>query len=147
MRERADEAMDVIVAGGGPAGLMTAALLDVAGVRAGVCERGGEPGGQSRGTGMHPRTLEVFTMIDAGDGRQISDVLLAQGRRVPDAHCAGLSDLLDYRGLDTSFPFTLTLPQWGTEHALAVYLGARGVWVRHGAGVTAGSPPMRRASR
>lgn len=76
-------------------------------------------------------------MIDAGDGRRISDVLLAQGRRVPDTHCAGMPDLLDYRGLDTPFPFTLTLPQWGTERALAVYLDARGVWVRHGAEVTA----------
>ena len=33
MREGSDEAMDVIVAGGGPVGLMTAALLDVTGVR------------------------------------------------------------------------------------------------------------------
>jgi 2-polyprenyl-6-methoxyphenol hydroxylase-like FAD-dependent oxidoreductase len=85
---------------------------------------------------MHPRTLEVFTMIDAGDGHPISDVLLAQGRRVPNTHCAGLP-LLDYRGLDTPFPFTLTLPLWGTEHVPAVYLDARGVRVRHGAEVTA----------
>ena len=77
--ERADEAMDVIAAGGGPAGLMTTALLDAAGVRAEACERGSEPTRQSRGTARHPRTLEVLTMIDAGDGRRISDVLLAQG--------------------------------------------------------------------
>ncbi len=68
---------------------------------------------------LHPRTLEVLTKLGAGDGRRISDVLLAQGRRVIDAHYAGLPDLLDYRGLDTPFPFTLTLPQWGTEHAFA----------------------------
>lgn len=129
--------MDVIVAGGSPAGLMTAALLDAAGVRAEVCERGSEPARQSRDTAMHPRTLEVLTMIDAGDGRRIGDVLLAQGRRVPDTHCAGLPGLPGYRGPDTSFPFTLTLPQWGTEHALAGYLDARGVRVRHGAEVTA----------
>jgi len=61
---------------------------------------------------MHPRTLEVLTMIDAGDGHPVSDVLLAQGRRVPDTHCAGLPDLLDYRGLDAPLRFTLTLPQW-----------------------------------
>jgi 2-polyprenyl-6-methoxyphenol hydroxylase-like FAD-dependent oxidoreductase len=127
--------MDVIAAGGGPAGLMTAALLDAAGVRAEVRERGSEPRQQSRDTAMHPRTLEVFTMIDAGDGHPISDVLLAQGRRVPNTHCAGLP-LLDYRGLDTPFPFTLTLPLWGTEHVPAVYLDARGVRVRHGAEVT-----------
>ena len=128
--ERADEAMDVIAAGGGPAGLMTAALLDAAGVRAEACERGSEPTRQSRGTARHPRTLEVLTMPGAGDGRRISDVLLAQGRRVLNTHCAGLPDLLDYRGLDAPLPFTLTLPQWGTEHAPARYLGARGVRVR-----------------
>ena len=129
--------MDVIVAGGGPAGLMTAALLDVAGVRVDVYERGSKPTRQFRGTALQPRTLEVLTTFDAGDGRRISDVLLAQGRRVPNAHCAGLPDLLDYRGLDAPLPFTVTLPQWGTEHALAVYLDARGVPVRHGAEVTA----------
>jgi 2-polyprenyl-6-methoxyphenol hydroxylase-like FAD-dependent oxidoreductase len=46
--ERADEAMDVIAAGGGPVGLMTAALLDVARVRVEVYERGSEPTRQSR---------------------------------------------------------------------------------------------------
>ena len=122
--------MDVIVAGGGPAGLMTAALLDVAGVRVDVYERGSKPTRQFRGTALHPRTLEALTMFDAGDGRRISDVLLAQGRRVLNTHCAGLPDLLDYRGLDAPLPFTLTLPQWGTEHAPARYLGARGVRVR-----------------
>ena len=110
--ERADEAMEVIAAGGGPAGRVTAALPDAAGVRAEACERGSEPTRQSRGTARHPRTLEVLTMIDAGDGRRISDVLLAQGRRVPDTHRAGLPDLPGYRGPDTPFPSTLTLPRW-----------------------------------
>ena len=128
--------MDVIAAGGGPAGLMTAALLDAAGVRAEAGERGSEPARQSRGTAMHPRTLEVLTMIDAGDGRPISDVPLTQGQRVPDAHYTGLPDLPDYRGPDTPFPFPLTLPQWGTEHAPAGYLDARGVRERHAAQVT-----------
>ena len=110
--ERAGEAMDVIAAGGGPAGLVTAALPDAAGVRAEACERGSEPTRQSRGTARHPRTLQVPTMPGAGGGRRISDVLLAQGRRVPDTHRAGMPDLLDYRGPDTPFPSTLTLPQW-----------------------------------
>lgn len=32
---------------------------------------------------------------------------------------------LGHRGLDTPFAFTLTLPQWGTEHVPAGYLDAR----------------------
>jgi 2-polyprenyl-6-methoxyphenol hydroxylase-like FAD-dependent oxidoreductase len=139
--------MDVIAAGGGPVGLMTAALLDVAGVRVEACERGSEPTRQARGTVMRPRALEVLTMIDAGNGSRICDVLLAQGRPVPDTHCAGMPGLPGYRGLDTPFPFTLTLPQRGTRHARRV-LGRARVRVRHGAEVTAaGHPPMRRASR
>ena len=43
--EWADEAMDVIAAGGGPVGLMTAALLDVAGVRVGACDAAVSPPG------------------------------------------------------------------------------------------------------
>jgi hypothetical protein len=129
--------MDVIAAGGGPAGLMTAALLDAAGVRAEACERGSEPARQSRGTAMHPRTLEVLTMIDAGDGRRISDVLLAQGRRVP-----GHASRRDARPARLprpghAVPVHADAPAVGAEHALAVYLDARGVPVRHGAEVTA----------
>ncbi len=135
--ERADEAMDVIAAGGGPAGLVTAALPDAAGVRAEACERGSEPTRQSRGTATHPRTLQVPTMPGAGGGRRISDVLPAQGRRVPDTHCAGMPDLPGYRGPDTPFPSTLTLPQRRTEHAPAACPDGRGVRVRHGAEVTA----------
>jgi 2-polyprenyl-6-methoxyphenol hydroxylase-like FAD-dependent oxidoreductase len=135
--ERASEAMDVIAAGGGPAGLMTAALPDAAGVRAEACERGSEPTRQSRGTARHPRTLEVLTMIDAGDGRRISDVLLAQGRRVP-----GHAPRRDARPARLprpghAVPVHADAPAVGAEHALAVYLDARGVPVRHGAEVTA----------
>ena len=124
--------MDVIVAGGGPAGLMTAALLDVAGVRVDVYERGSKPTRQFRGTALHPRTLEALTMFDAGDGRRISDVLLAQGRRVLNTHCAGLPDLLDYRGLDAPLRFTLTLPQWAPSTR------PPGTWERAGCGCAQG---------
>jgi hypothetical protein len=65
-------------------------------------------------------------MIGAGDGRRISDVPLAPGRRVPDTHRAGMPGLPGYRGPDTPFPFTLTLPQRGTGHAPAAYPDARG---------------------
>ncbi|GAA1931493.1 monooxygenase [Streptantibioticus ferralitis] len=128
--------MDVIVVGGGPVGLMTAALLDAAGVRVEVYERNVEPSGESRGTTMHPRTLEVLTMLDIGDGRRVSDVLMAQGKRVRHAHFATLRDMLDYHDLDTPFPFVLMVPQWRTERALVEYLRARAVPVHYGAEVT-----------
>ncbi|WP_216901525.1 FAD-dependent monooxygenase [Nocardia alni] len=127
--------VDVIVAGGGPVGMMTAALLDAAGVRVEVYERKTRPGQESRGTTMHPRTLEVLTMLEL-DGRRVSDILVEQGNRLPHAHFAMLPDRLDYRDLDTPFPFVLMLPQWRTEQVLAEYLRARGVPVHGGAEVS-----------
>ena len=125
--------MDVIAAGGGPAGLVTAALLDVAGLGVEVCERRSEPTRQSRGTAMHRRGAHH---VDAGDGRRISDVLLAQGRRVP-----GHAPRRDARPARLprpghAVPVHADAPAVGTEHALAVYLDARGVPVRHGAEVS-----------
>jgi len=54
-----------------------------------------------------------------------------------DTHRAGMPDLLDCRGPDTPFPFTLTLPQRCTEHPPPAHLGVRGGRVRSGAEVTA----------
>src|SRR2546429_4172082 len=131
--ERADEAMDVIAAGGGPAGLVTAALPDAAGVRAEACERGSEPTRQSRGTATHPRTLQVPTMPGAGGGRRISDVLPAQGRRVPDTPCAGMPPPPGYPGPDTPVPAPPTPPPPPTRHAPPACPRGRGGPVRPGA--------------
>lgn len=127
---------DVIVVGGGPVGLLTAALLDVAGVDVEVYEHNREFDRHSKGIAMHPRTLEVLTMVDVGDGRRISDVLMEQGMRVKAAHYAALPARLDYSGLDTPFPFGLMVPQWRTREMLAEYLRGRGVPVHHGVEVT-----------
>jgi len=129
-------ALDVIVVGGGPVGLMSAALLDAAGVRVEVYERNPGPSTVSKGTTMHPRTLEVLTALDLGDGRRVSDLLVEQGKQVRHAHFATLSSQLDYQHLDTPFPFVLMIPQWQTERALADVLRARSVPVHYGAEVT-----------
>jgi len=50
----------VVIAGGGPAGLMLACELGLAGVESIVIERFAEPSGYSRSLTMHARTREVF---------------------------------------------------------------------------------------
>ncbi|GAA3568076.1 FAD-dependent monooxygenase [Amycolatopsis ultiminotia] len=75
-------------------------------------------------------------MLGSGDGRRVADVLLARGSQVPDTHFATLPDHLDYRDLDTPFPFVLRIPQWQTELVLTEALRARGVPVHYDSAVT-----------
>lgn len=51
---------DVLIVGAGPAGLVTAAELALAGVRRRVLERRAERSGWSRAFGLHARTLELL---------------------------------------------------------------------------------------
>lgn len=53
---------DVVVAGAGPAGLMLAAELRLAGARVVVLEQESRPTAESRGMGFTARTLEVFDL-------------------------------------------------------------------------------------
>ncbi|WP_255826125.1 FAD-dependent monooxygenase [Amycolatopsis sp. GM8] len=127
---------DVIVVGGGPVGLLTAGLLDAAGTGVEVFERNREFDRYSKGIHLHPRSLEVLTLLETGDGRRLSDILVAQGMRVPSAHFAALEAKLAYGELDTPFPFGLMVPQWKTREVLAEYLRERGVPVHYGVEIT-----------
>ncbi|MFF3743374.1 FAD-dependent monooxygenase [Streptomyces kronopolitis] len=127
---------EVIVAGGGPVGLLGAALLDAAGVRVEVLESKAGQSEHSKAAAMHPRTLEILTVLRTDGGRRLSDVLVSLGRPEPATHFAALPDLLDYSGLDTPYPFLLVIPQATTERVLADHLRRRGVPVRHSHEVT-----------
>ncbi|MYS92303.1 MULTISPECIES: FAD-dependent monooxygenase [Streptomyces] len=127
---------DVIVSGAGPVGLLTAALLDSAGVKVEVLERLTERSGNSRAAVLHPRTLEILTTVRAGDGRTLTDVLLSHGRAVPRTHFGMLPQLLDYSVLDTPYPHILQITQATTERVLASLVEARGIPVHYGQEVT-----------
>jgi 2-polyprenyl-6-methoxyphenol hydroxylase-like FAD-dependent oxidoreductase len=119
---------DVVIAGGGPTGLMLACELGLAGVGAVVLERLDGPSGESRAGGMHARTMEVL------DQRGMLAPFLAEGRRLDGAHFSGLP--LDLTGSATRFPYLLVLLQRHIERLLAARVAELGVPVRRRVEVT-----------
>ncbi|RSM44922.1 hypothetical protein DMA12_15430 [Amycolatopsis balhimycina DSM 5908] len=111
--------------------MATAALLDAAGIAVDVLEQTERPSDRSKATTVHPRTLEVLRSVRSGS-ISLADRMVAAGTPLPATHFGLLPELLDYRNLDTPFPFVLMLPQADTEAMLAAHLAARGVPVSRG---------------
>ncbi|MFG3055045.1 FAD-dependent monooxygenase [Kitasatospora sp. NPDC048239] len=120
----------VIVVGAGPVGLWLAAELRLGGVPVTVLEARTERDPHSKALTVHPRTLEVLAF------RGIVDRFVASGRPLPDGHFALLDDRVDFRTLDTPFPFTLALAQARTEELLEEHAVAAGARVLRGHRVT-----------
>jgi len=102
----------VVIAGGGPTGLMLAGELALAGVDVAIVERRASqdlPG--SRAGGLHARTIEVL------DQRGIADRFLAEGQTVQVAAFAGTP--LDISDFPTRHPYGLGLWQNHIERILA----------------------------
>lgn len=117
---------EVIVAGAGPVGLLLACELALVGVRVTVLERRTEPVPQSRALTMHGRTLEMLAL------RGVAGRFLARGMPIPSGHFAGLPTRLDFSACDSTYPFTLFLPQRVTEELLEAWAGELGVDLRRG---------------
>lgn len=119
----------VLIAGGGPTGLMLAGELGLAGADAVVVER--RPNQEltgSRAGGLHARTLEVL------DQRGIADRFLAEGQV---AQVAGFASVpLDLAGFPTRHPYGLGLWQNHIERILSGWVGELGVPIRYGSMVT-----------
>ena len=119
----------VVIAGGGPTGLMLAGELALAGVDVAIVERrASQDLAGSRAGGLHSRTIEVL------DQRGIADRFLSQGQV---AQVAGFASVrLDISDFPTRHPYGLGLWQNDIERILADWVGELAVPIYRGREVT-----------
>lgn len=115
---------DIMVVGAGPVGLTLACELRLAGVSVIVLERRAKPVQQSRALTIHGRTIEMLAQ------RGMADRFLACGMKIPTGHFASLDTRLDFSAIDTTFPYTLFIPQSATEQLLEAWALELGVDIR-----------------
>ncbi|NEE00097.1 rifampin monooxygenase [Phytoactinopolyspora halotolerans] len=112
--------IDVIVAGGGPTGVMLASELRLHGMHVLVVEKAEEPTRIVRSLGLHARSIEVM------DQRGLLERFLEHGQKYPIGGFAGISKPSP-ENLDTAHPYILGIPQPTTDRLLterAIELGA-----------------------
>ncbi len=118
--------IDVIVAGGGPAGVMLASELRLHGVHALVLEKDAEPTRIVRSLGLHARSIEVM------DQRGLLERFLALGQQYPvGGFFAGINKPAPDR-LDTAHPYVLAIPQTTTDRLLTEHATEVGAEIRRG---------------
>ena len=119
----------VVIAGGGPTGMMLAAELALAKVDVAVVER--RPDHVlvgSRAGGFHSRTIEVL------DQRGVADRFLAEGQ-VAQAAMFGTT-VLDMSDFPTRHPYSLGIWQNRIERIMAAWIAELPVVIYHGSEVT-----------
>ena len=106
---------EVVIAGGGPAGMMLAAELALAGVDVALVERrASHVLVGSRAGGFHSRTIEVL------DQRGVADRFLAEGQ-VAQAAMFGTT-VLDMSDFPTRHPYSLGIWQNQIERIMAAWI-------------------------
>jgi 3-(3-hydroxy-phenyl)propionate hydroxylase len=113
----------VVIAGGGPTGMMLAGELALAGVDVFIVERrAGQEVDGSRAGGLHSRTIEVL------DQRGIAERFLSEGQEHPFVGFAGT--FLDISDFPTRHNYVLALWQSRIEPILAGWVDELGVSIQ-----------------
>jgi 2-polyprenyl-6-methoxyphenol hydroxylase-like FAD-dependent oxidoreductase len=119
----------VMIAGGGPTGLMLAGELKLAGVDVAIVERrASQDLAGSRAGGLHSRSIEIM------DQRGIADRFLAEGQVAQVGQFAGVP--LDLSAFPSRHPYTLGLWQNHIERILAGWVEEIGAPIYRGLEVT-----------
>jgi 2-polyprenyl-6-methoxyphenol hydroxylase-like FAD-dependent oxidoreductase len=119
----------VVIAGGGPAGMMLAAELALAKIDVAVIERRPDHAlVGSRAGGFHSRTIEVL------DQRGVADRFLAEGQ-VAQASMLGTT-VLDMSDFPTRHPYSLGIWQSQIERIMAAWIAELPVRIYYGCEVT-----------
>jgi rifampicin monooxygenase len=118
--------IDVIVAGGGPTGVMLAAELRLHGVHVLVLEKDAEPTKIVRSLGLHVRSIEVM------DQRGLLERFLSHGQQYRlGGYFAGI-DMPWPDRMDTAHSYILGIPQPVTDRLLTEHATELGVEIRRG---------------
>lgn len=112
---------DIVIVGGGPAGMMAGLLFARAGLKVAVLEKHADFLRDFRGDTVHPSTLELFHQLG-----MLEDLLKLQHSRIDQAsiHIAGQQmKVLDFRQLPLAAPYIAMMPQWDLLNFIATKAG------------------------
>lgn len=118
--------IDVLIVGAGPTGLLLASVLAGFGVSLRLIDKCPHPSQSSKALTVFARTLEIFEQMG------IAEAAITQGLPLSDFQIYAQGDSLaeiSFRGIDSRYPFVLSLPQSETEALLESTLEPLGVQV------------------